>query len=304
MAKDYARRNTRHTTKGRKKTVSAAQTKSSGGLWLLTGLLAGILIASLVYLKQQPKAATQELNNQQNTQQPTPTKTNLPIATKTTANPAANSDQPKFDFYTVLPKMNTMAPPDQTVTSTTPPANPSNTTTANTTAPNNNPAVPPPFSLPNTAANPVTPANNPASAQVNNQNPQPNPAPQVAASPTPVAPAANNNSAVRTQAATPQPNPVTKVTPSVANNNPTPSANTNQHYILEVARFESYQQADALKAQLTLSGFNVSIETISLPNKTLNRVVVGPFNDLASAKAAENNLAGQQISSTLISLNN
>lgn len=75
-------------------------------------------------------------------------------------------------------------------------------------------------------------------------------------------------------------------------------------YILQIASFRSYSDADALKARLALLGIQASIEAIVVDNgNTWNRVRVGPFPDMKSLKPVRRQLEHEQIAFMMIELN-
>lgn len=50
-----------------------------------------------------------------------------------------------------------------------------------------------------------------------------------------------------------------------------------KYYFLQVASFATYSEADKLRANLILNGWNVKIEKIDVKNKIWYRVIVGPY---------------------------
>ena len=59
------------------------------------------------------------------------------------------------------------------------------------------------------------------------------------------------------------------------------------HYILQVASFRSMNDADGLKAQLTLLGFRPVVQTVAVnSDEKWHRVRIGPYADRASLEAA------------------
>lgn len=74
-------------------------------------------------------------------------------------------------------------------------------------------------------------------------------------------------------------------------------------YILQAGSFRSLEQADQLKAQLTLLGMSISIQTVTINNKdTWHRVRVGPFSDLEQLNAARVRLREHNIKTILLKL--
>ena len=59
------------------------------------------------------------------------------------------------------------------------------------------------------------------------------------------------------------------------------------HYILQVASFRSMNDADGLKAQLTLLGFQPVVQTVAIDSdKKWHRVRIGPYADRDALEAA------------------
>ena len=59
------------------------------------------------------------------------------------------------------------------------------------------------------------------------------------------------------------------------------------HYILQVASFKSMKDADGLKAQLTLLGFQPVVQTVAInSDEKWHRVRIGPYADRDSLEAA------------------
>ena len=67
----------------------------------------------------------------------------------------------------------------------------------------------------------------------------------------------------------------------------TDPALTSGHYILQVASFRSMKDADGLKAQLTLLGFQPVVQTVAInSDENWHRVRIGPYADRDSLEAA------------------
>ena len=67
-----------------------------------------------------------------------------------------------------------------------------------------------------------------------------------------------------------------------------PSA--EHHYILQVASFSDFNEADRIKAQLSLLGFDVALKAIHTSDGSYFRVWIGPFEDQAKALLAQRKL--------------
>ena len=73
------------------------------------------------------------------------------------------------------------------------------------------------------------------------------------------------------------------------------------NYALQVGSFRGAEQADRLRAELALQGFETSIQTVTINNTdTYHRVRIGPFKDLDALNKARNLLNKQGIENTLI----
>lgn len=62
-------------------------------------------------------------------------------------------------------------------------------------------------------------------------------------------------------------------------------------YILQVASFSKFSDADRLKAQLTLRGFDVKIESTKIKGAVWYRVRTGSYADFAQAQKAKQQFA-------------
>lgn len=74
-------------------------------------------------------------------------------------------------------------------------------------------------------------------------------------------------------------------------------------YLVQVASFPQFKDADHLKAELILTGFNVQIKPFEKDKKTWYRVMLGPYNNQADAKNTQQKLQLQKIKSFLITIN-
>ncbi|MEJ2645323.1 MAG: SPOR domain-containing protein [Gammaproteobacteria bacterium] len=109
MARDYKHRaNRRRSRQG-----------APGWLWLVTGLLAGLFVAFLVYLKSQPSTASHRSARTTLTAPlPHPIDQDARSVHKTTPVKIPPPPKPKFDFYTILPEQEVVVP-DQDITGST-----------------------------------------------------------------------------------------------------------------------------------------------------------------------------------------
>jgi cell division protein FtsN len=75
-------------------------------------------------------------------------------------------------------------------------------------------------------------------------------------------------------------------------------------YILQVASFHTYAEADNLKARLALLGVESKIESVTVNNTdTWHRVRVGPYQDLRELNKIRTRLLNNNISAILLRLN-
>jgi cell division protein FtsN len=72
---------------------------------------------------------------------------------------------------------------------------------------------------------------------------------------------------------------------------PTPAKPKNDQWWLQVAALKSADDADALRAKLTLLNFNAVVEPTAKDNSALYRVRVGPFANQTATEVAQKKLA-------------
>ena len=81
----------------------------------------------------------------------------------------------------------------------------------------------------------------------------------------------------------------------------TPTANSNDVFLLQVGSFKSNHDADSLRARLLLLNLNAKIEKVSpRKNETWHRVIVGPFSNRSNLADARSKLASNGIDSLLL----
>lgn len=73
-------------------------------------------------------------------------------------------------------------------------------------------------------------------------------------------------------------------------------------YILQAGSFRSAADADGLKAQLALLGYQASVQTVTINQDTYHRVRLGPFADLERANAARARLRENAVATLLLRL--
>lgn len=72
-------------------------------------------------------------------------------------------------------------------------------------------------------------------------------------------------------------------------------------YLLQVGSFRTFEEADRLKAALSLQGLEVSIQSVAREGKsTVHRVRVGPFSDMAKVNEARRRLKEQSLDSIVL----
>lgn len=91
MVRDYAKNRTHKRSIFKKRKRRTYRKKRSSGFWLFFGLMLGLLIAGLFYLKFHNKNVP-------------------PVTASQSKAQVQQSNKPKFDFYTLLPKMQVWVP--------------------------------------------------------------------------------------------------------------------------------------------------------------------------------------------------
>lgn len=64
----------------------------------------------------------------------------------------------------------------------------------------------------------------------------------------------------------------------------------SHHYFLQVASFTTHKEADGLRAQLILEGFNAHVEKATAKGKPWFRVVAGPYTSKQKAETTQRTL--------------
>lgn len=186
-------------------------------------------------------------------------------STHTTVTVAAKKSAattPEFDFYTVLPNMQV-----------TP----------------NTPAKPAPAPVVPTAAAPAAVITTPPAT-----NAVPTTTSAVNTSPaTPPAATIVEAKPATTTPSKPAPAAAAPTTADVAANEPT-------NYLLQMASLKNYADADRMKAQLTMQGFDVYIQSFNVNGQTFNRIVMGPYSSKQTALQQQAQLQKHHIASILI----
>lgn len=80
----------------------------------------------------------------------------------------------------------------------------------------------------------------------------------------------------------------------------TSSNAVKEQYYLQIAAVKNFIDADRLRAQLTLLGFNVKISAFKAGKNVLNQISVGPYSSSKLAKIDQDRLKEKHINSLLI----
>jgi cell division protein FtsN len=108
----------------------------------------------------------------------------------------------------------------------------------------------------------------------------------------------NKTQATQTQTTQPQ----KTVEASAPASSSTPNSNSNSNYVVQIATLSKPNDADQLKAQLLLLGFDVNVTPVQKNGQTLQRVWLGPFTNKSDATATQKQLKQNQITSNLLKL--
>lgn len=225
----------------KKKPTKATHTVKSkpAMLWLVLGILGGLVLAGLFYLKQNHQAMASLTHHQKHHPHVAKLKHD-PVST-----PAQNeNNKPQFDFYNILSGQKEA------------------THHAEAHAKTSNKPVATKLELPAPAAAPSQTAANTTKAKIENPN----------ASPT----TAN----------------------STEKNDEVAKAKTG--YLLQLASVKSFSEADKLKAQLTMVGYDVTIQKINRDQQTSYRVILGPYSSVTLAQNQQAKLRKSNIASIII----
>lgn len=79
-----------------------------------------------------------------------------------------------------------------------------------------------------------------------------------------------------------------------------PIAGTDTRFFLQAGSFRKRNEADGLRAQLTLLGQNVQIESSTVRDEVWHRVMVGPFHTREQLNAAQKSLASNGFNNLLL----
>ncbi|HEV2614504.1 MAG TPA: SPOR domain-containing protein [Gammaproteobacteria bacterium] len=80
----------------------------------------------------------------------------------------------------------------------------------------------------------------------------------------------------------------------------TTAAASSSNYVVQIATMSKPSDADQLKAQLLLLGFDVNVTPVQKNGQTFQRVWLGPFTNKSDAVATQKQLTQNQITSSLL----
>jgi cell division protein FtsN len=243
-------------------------------VWLLIGLLIGLFIAGLALLRhhslhRRPPEPIRLATSKKAT-------VAKPSKEKKPAPPKEN--KVRFDFYTMLPNAQTHAVPKASKESVA-----TNAATAKTLSQAEE-AVILPHEQPAPKPQKTAPAKISEPHKAN------------------IKPAAVQDTPPRKVQQEPPP-PVQKQTAQTAPKKPvatTPAATSS--YILQMAAFRHYQDADQLKAELILLGYPAKVTATSRDGVGWQRVWLGPYPSATLAENAQQRLQNQHIHSVILKL--
>jgi cell division protein FtsN len=88
--------------------------------------------------------------------------------------------------------------------------------------------------------------------------------------------------------------------PSAENSSIAPPPNPNTNFMIQIASVKSYADADRLRAELSLLGYDVSVRNAKTNNEQSYQILIGPYPSLESAKAVQKRLQNDKIQSVLL----
>lgn len=237
---------------------------SHGFAWAVFGILVGLFLAIVIYWQLAPSNSHSDVNKSQTHASAKTAKTTTHTHSAVTSKkPAA----PEFDFYTVLPKMQ-VAPNSST---------PVKAQAERPVMPVNTPVAPPstPSVIPNSVTTPAVPPETVSPDKQVVLPSTPDAAPPTAPSTTLLPPASSKKTSI-------------------------PKDQEHANYLLQMASLKNYADADRLKAQLTMLGFDVYIVPYKGNGQIYNRVVMGPYSSRSAAVQQQTLLQKRHVPSILI----
>ena len=289
MARDYAK------SRSKKKPSSPARRTSrlsSGMLWLFIGIMMGLLIPSFGYIKQHvislvegkktknsnesllrdpipQKVKTAQSDESEELEQHTTQNNNAETPVKKTNAEKPIEDNVDFDFYTILPDSEATKPP-----------------ATKTLEKNLENAEQKLLAPPGTKSDQNPAQTTPA---------KPKKIQEEILLPTPQFKTSATSEAVPA----PQPKTIVKPAPKPLVPAAKPANKPSSGYILQLGSFKTFEEADQLKAQLSLSGLQAKIKETTINGITRHRVWIGIYPSLEAAEKAQKQLAASNLKSAL-----
>ena len=65
-------------------------------------------------------------------------------------------------------------------------------------------------------------------------------------------------------------------------------------YLVQVVSLQQQSDAEAVRAQLALKGYDAKLQTVGVAGETWHRVIIGPLNEMGVAQATADQLAKQK----------
>ena len=65
-------------------------------------------------------------------------------------------------------------------------------------------------------------------------------------------------------------------------------------YLVQVVSLQQQADAEAVRAQLALKGYDAKLQTVEVAGETWHRVIIGPLNEMSAAQATADQLAKQK----------
>lgn len=76
-----------------------------------------------------------------------------------------------------------------------------------------------------------------------------------------------------------------------------------KNYVLQIASFKTFTEADHLKAELIVMGYDVFISKIKQKDINWNRVNIGPYDSLSDVQRTKKDLQEHNIQSIIVEMN-
>ncbi len=290
MSKDYAK-----TRQSRRRSRPVNNTKTGSNFtWLIVGLVMGVIIAGLGFLKHRVTATVHPeskllLDTQPKKQQ------NARVAAKQSE---PSEDKVNFDFYTILPNMKVAGSNAKSIAD----KSKAHSFTENNSEINNKGTK--------SLAKIDLPAPKITPKEVQNVE-------QHLLSPSQPVKVENHHLKLITTERTKQApktvsveksQPVAKVGQigapvvdlSVDKRSPVKNTAISPTYIVQIAAFQRFEDADRLKAQLSLGGYEAKVRTVPVRGVTWHRVWLGPYADLSAARKIQQELLTKHTKSVVV----